>query len=143
MAQPVCRTLVAGFLGGVKYSPLFWLEWPPQRMSRLCYHWLICMMMALLLAFAPPVAAGGHQGDAACLENLATHAPQAWDLAATAETAESHPTAASPCCMPCAQCGATMARLIAEAAVSSSPLPGPGLGYPLGPPAPFERPPRA
>lgn len=111
-------------------------------MRRLSCHWLLSLVMALLLAIAAPVAAGGHHGDVACLESLSLEDPVAWDTSETAEPSESHSSAASPCCLPCAQCGASMARLAAEGAVSSIPLSGPDLGNPSGPPAPFERPPR-
>lgn len=116
-------------------------------MRRLSSHWLLSLLMALVLAMAPPVAAGGHHGDAACLESqLMEHSAMqgaaAWDLSATADPSEPDASLASPCCIPCAQCGASMARLIIEAVASPHPLSGPGLGHPAGPPDPFERPPR-
>lgn len=116
-------------------------------MRRLSCHWLLSLLMALVLAMAPPVAAGGHHGDAACLERhvmegSAMQATSAWDLSGTADSHEAEATMASPCCMPCAQCEASMDLLADPSLASASPLAGPGLGHPLGPPAPFERPPR-
>ncbi len=116
-------------------------------MRRLSYHWLLSLLMALVLAIAPPVAAGGHHGDASCLgsqleERSAMQGSADWDLSAAADPSEPDASLASPCCMPCAQCGATFARLTIDAMASPLPLSGPDLGYPSGPPAPFERPPR-
>ena len=111
-------------------------------MRRLSSHCLLSLLMALVLAIAAPVAAGGHHGDAACLESLSVEDQMGWNTSETAEPSESHSSVASPCCLPCAQCGASMARLASEAVVSSLSLSGHDLGNPSGPPAPFERPPR-
>lgn len=116
-------------------------------MRRLSCHWLLSLLMTLVLAIAPPAAAGGHHGDAACLEShvmegSAMQAPPAWDLSATADPHEPEATMASPCCMPCAQCESSMDLLADLSMASSLPLAGPGLGHPVGPSAPFERPPR-
>jgi hypothetical protein len=113
-------------------------------MRRLSCHWLLSLLMALVLAIAPPVAAGGHHGDAACLESLdGQDLSAAGDVSETADPSEPHASVSSPCCMPCVQCGATMALLSGGAAVSAIPLTGAGVGTPSGPPDPFERPPRA
>ena len=112
-------------------------------MRQLSCHWLLCLMMALVLAIAAPVVAGGHHGDATCVESLVGQdSAVAWELSAMVEPSEPDASLASPCCMPCAQCGATLARLTIDAVAASIPLSGPGLGTPSGPPAPFERPPR-
>lgn len=99
--------------------------------------------MILLLALAAPVAAQDHHGDGPCPQNLAKHSQAGWDLATTAEIDESHPVAASPCSMPCAQCGASMAELATRQVVSGHFTASPGLGNPSRSIAPFERPPRA
>ena len=116
-------------------------------MRRLSSHWLLNLLMALVLAMAPLVAAGGHHGDATCLESTAMEpsamqGSAAWDLSATADPSEPDATSASPCCMPCTQYGLAMGPLVDVAQASPHPLSGPGLGDLSGPPAPFERPPR-
>lgn len=121
--------------------PLAYKAASPMR--RLSCHWLLSLLMALVLAIAPPVAAGGLHGHASCLGSLAMQDQAAWDTSGTADPNEPDATLASPCCMPCASCGASMARLSGGAVSSSIPLSGPGLGDPSCPPAPFERPPRA
>jgi hypothetical protein len=113
-------------------------------MRRLSSHWLLSLLMVLVLAMAPPVAAGGHHGDAACVESLVGQdSALAWELSAMFDPGEPDAPAASSCGSPCAQCVASMARLADDAVAASIPLSGPGLGTPSGPPAPFERPPRA
>ena len=111
-------------------------------MRRLSCHWLLSLLMALVLAIAAPVAAVGHHGDASCLESLAMQKQPAWETSKTAGPDEQDATLASPCCMPCASCGASMAPQAAGLMTSSTTLSGPGLGDPSGPPAPLERPPR-
>lgn len=112
-------------------------------MRRLSSHWLFSLLMVFVLAIATPVAAGGHHGNASCLDSLALQGQVvAWDISELAEPKESDPSSVSPCCMPCAYCGASMVRLTDGAAAASIPLSGHGMGNPLGPPAPFERPPR-
>ncbi|WP_290784675.1 hypothetical protein, partial [Halomonas sp.] len=111
-------------------------------MRGLSCHWLLSLLMALVLAIAAPVAAVGHHGDASCLESLAMQELPAWETSETAGPDEPDATLASPCCMPCVSCGASMAPRAAGLVTSSTTLSGPGLGDPSGPPAPLERPPR-
>lgn len=63
----------------------------------------------------------------------------AWGVA---DGDESTSSKASPCCLPCAQCGTTMAALTGTPVSASADSFGPGVGLPSGPPDPFERPPR-
>ena len=112
-------------------------------MRRLSCHCLIQLLMALVLALATPLVAAGHHGDSDCLETRAAHAQAAlWSMGGAGDVEEPDASLASPCCLPCAQCGTTAALPAGNAVVASLPLSGPDLGEPAGPPDPFERPPR-
>lgn len=110
-------------------------------MPRFSCHWLPSLLMALVLAVAPPVAAGGHHGDVSCLESLAVlDQAMAWEKA---DSEEPLFNVASPCCMPCLQCGTPVMAADSRALASFPILYGPAQENPLGPPDPIERPPRA
>src|SRR5690625_1915983 len=103
----------------MRYSCSHWLPRLLYPMPRVSYHWLFCLTMALVLAIATPVAAGGHHGDAACVGNLAGQdSAVAWE-SAMVDSGELDTAAASLCSMTCAQCPASMARLANDAVASS------------------------
>ncbi|MBA2779565.1 hypothetical protein [Billgrantia kenyensis] len=138
--QGMCSTEVAQLLSGMKYSLCHWLTPQPEFMRRFSCHWLPSLLLALLLGIAPPVAAVGHHGDLSCLQSLVDEeVSMAW---AVADGDESTSSEAPPCCLPCAQCGTTMAPVVGSPVVAASALRGPGVGSLSGPPDPFERPPR-
>ena len=99
--------------------------------------------MALLMAMASPVAAGGHHGDIACLDGMAASEQiTSWDMAGTAGADDADASLAAPCCLPCAQCATGTAPPAGGAMSASLSLVGPGQGQPWVTPDPFERPPR-
>ncbi|MCE8028728.1 hypothetical protein HOP54_08510 [Halomonas daqingensis] len=109
-------------------------------MRRFSWHWLLSLSLALMLVIVPPVVAGGHHGDASCLDSLvAQEQPLAWEMT---DPDEPHSSAASPCCLPCLQCGTVVmssdGRALASSLISFDAVPD----GPFGPPDPIERPPR-
>nr|WP_228575697.1 hypothetical protein [Halomonas sp.] len=109
-------------------------------MHRFPCHWLSSLLLALMLVVVPPVVAGGHHGDTSCLESLIGHEhPVAWEMA---DPDEPSSTAASPCCLPCLQCGTIAISMDGRAMASSLVLFGAVPDSPFGPPDPIERPPR-